>query len=226
MSRIALYPFLGTGIGLLIGMIGHELAHARVAVSLGDPTPRMMGRLTLNPKAHADLVGTVILPGIFLVSILFRSPFGLLFGWAKPVTIHPGRLRNPRRDAVVVALAGPVFNFLILVLAGIGFRAVTNSLAAGPVSETSLRIGEILLWIAVVNTFLFIINILPIPPLDGSKVLGRFLSPSAAMKMEEWGQYLILFLVVMFLFFQGVFRGAANAICSPILGLPPGLECI
>jgi len=215
MSRIDLYGFIGVGLGLLIGMIGHELAHARVAVSLGDPTPRMMGRLTLNPKAHADPLGTVILPGIFLISILFKSQLGFFFGWAKPVTIHPGRLRNPRRDGMIVALAGPAFNLLIVVIAGVAFRQMTSP-----------RMLDVVGLIAVVNTFLFIINILPIPPLDGSKVLARFLSPAAAMKMEEWSQYMFLFLIVLFLLFRGVLANAADAICSPILGLGPFEHCI
>jgi Zn-dependent protease len=219
MSRIDLYGFLGLGIGLLIGMIGHELAHARVAVSLGDPTPRMMGRLTLNPKAHADPVGTLILPGILLAATLFRSPFaGFLFGYAKPVTIHPGRLRNPRRDAVLVALAGPAFNLLIVVLVGIAFRTGDAQTINGDLfSQEGLY--WILFYVALVNTFLFIINILPIPPLDGSKVLARFLSPTAAMKMEEWGQYLLLFLIVLFLIFRGVLGNIAAAIYEPILDL-------
>jgi Zn-dependent protease len=218
MSRIDIYGFLGLGIGLLIGMIGHELAHARVAVSLGDPTPRMMGRLTLNPKAHADPFGTVIMPGIFLISVLFRSEFGFLFGYAKPVTIHPGRLRNPRRDAVLVALAGPAFNLLVVALVGIAFRqGSVDAVNADMAGREGLY--WILYWVAVVNTFLFIINILPIPPLDGSKVLARFLSPAAAMKMEEWGQYLILFLVVLFLIFRGVLGNFAAAIYEPILDL-------
>jgi Zn-dependent protease len=208
-SRLDVYGFLGAGIGLLIGMVGHELAHAWTAVKLGDPTPRMMGRLTLNPKAHADLLGTVIMPGIFLVSILFRASFGFLFGYAKPVIIHPGRLRNPRRDAVIVALAGPLFNLLVVFLAGFAFR---NASGANALDVIGL--------IAIVNTFLFIINILPIPPLDGSKVLARFLSPAAAAKMEEWGQYLILFLVVIFLVFSGVIQNIARAIYEPILGIP------
>jgi Zn-dependent protease len=175
----------------------------------------MMGRLTLNPKAHADPLGTVILPGIFLISILFKYNIGFFFGWAKPVTIHPGRLRNPRRDAMIVALAGPAFNLLIVILAGIAFRQVTER-----------RLLDILLLIAIVNTFLFIINILPIPPLDGSKVLARFLSPAAAMKMEEWSQYLFLFLLVLFWLFRPVLAGAVNAICGPALGLPAGFDCI
>lgn len=208
MSRLDVYGFLGAGLGLLIGMVGHELAHAWSAVRLGDPTPRMMGRLTLNPKAHADPIGTVVMPAIFLVSILFKAGFGFLFGYAKPVTIHPGRLRNPKRDAIIVALAGPFFNLLIVVLAGFGFRNVSG--------RSSLTV---FLWIAVVNTYLFIINILPIPPLDGSKVLARFLSPSAAARMEDWGQYLILILVVLFLVFSRVIENIAQAIYEPILGL-------
>jgi Zn-dependent protease len=216
-SRLDVYGFLGVGIGLLIGMVGHELSHAWTAVKLGDQTPRLMGRLTLNPKAHADPVGTLILPGIFLVSVLFRGGLGFLFGYAKPVTIHPGRLRNPKRDAVTVALAGPVFNLVVAILAGLAYRLNSTPL------ERLFHIGEddwrgILLGITVVNTFLFIINILPIPPLDGSKVLARFLSPAAAMRMEEWSQYLLLFLIALFLIFKGVIGNIAEAIYSPIIG--------
>jgi Zn-dependent protease len=211
MNHIDFYGFLGAGIGLLVGMIGHELSHAWTAVKLGDPTPRMMGRLTLNPKAHADPLGTVILPGIFLFSVLFQASLGFFFGYAKPVTIHPGRLRNPKRDAILVALAGPGFNLAVAATAGFGFKSVHGS--------TNLRL--VLLWIVIVNTFLFIINILPIPPLDGSKILARFLSPSAALKMEELGQYFILFIVVLFLIFHGVLENVARAVYCPLIGSPP-----
>ena len=220
-SRIDLYGFLGVGIGLLIGMIGHELSHAWTAVRLGDPTPRMMGRLTLNPKAHADPLGTIILPGIFLVSILFRSQLAFFFGYAKPVTIHPNRLRNPKRDSLIVALAGPAFNLAVVFAAAIWFRVTVP----GAQFERAIKVvdgglPEMIFWIAVVNTFLFIINILPIPPLDGSKILTRFLSPRAAMRMEEWSQYLLLFLIALFLVFRGLLSNIAEAIWAPILGLP------
>lgn len=215
MSRIDLYGFLGVGLGLLVGMIGHELAHAWVAVRLGDPTPRMMGRLTLNPKAHADPFGTVILPGIALVSILFKSPLGFFFGYAKPVTIHPGRLRHPRRDALIVALAGPGFNLLVVALIGVVFRRMS-----------SLRVLDVLFLMAQVNTYLFIINILPFPPLDGSKILTRFLSPSAAMKLESLSQYLIFFLIALFLIFSSVIANVAEAIYTPILGNPAVLSTV
>jgi Zn-dependent protease len=209
-SRLDVYSFIGAGLGLLVGMIGHEFAHAWLAVRLGDQTPRFMGRLTLNPKVHVDPFGTLVMPAIFLVSLLFKAGIGFIFGYAKPVTIHPERMRKPRRDAVIVALAGPAFNLFVIVLAGIAFRAVS--------ATSNLEI--VLLWIARVNAFLFVINVLPIPPLDGSKILARFISPSAAARMEEYGQYLILFLIVLFIFFHGVVENIAEAVYEPILGIP------
>ena len=210
MSKIDFWGFVGAAIGIFAGMIGHEYAHARTAVSLGDPTPRMMGRLTLNPKAHVDPFGTLIMPAVFLFTILFRASFGFFFGYAKPVTVHPGRMRNPKRDAILVALAGPAFNLALAAAAGYAFRQVGDS-------ESLLNV---LFWITVINSFLFIINILPIPPLDGSRILSRFLSPSAAMKMEEYGQYLILFLLALFLIFPKVLQNMGEAVYCPLLGSP------
>jgi Zn-dependent protease len=207
-GRLDIYGFLGAGIGLLIGMIGHELAHAWVAVRRGDQTPRFMGRLTLNPKVHMDPFGTLVMPAIFLVAVLFNASVGFFFGYAKPVTIHPERMRNPRRDAVLVALAGPAFNLAMVGLAGIAFR----------MAPLSTNLLEALYVIGIVNAFLFVINLLPIPPLDGSRILARFLSPSAAARMEDWGQYLILFLIALFIIFRGVVGNMAAAVYEPILG--------
>ena len=212
MSRIDLYGFIGAALGIFVGMVGHEYSHARAAVAFGDPTPRMMGRLTLNPKAHVDPFGTLIMPAVFLVTVLFKASFGFFFGYAKPVTVHPGRMRNPKRDAVLVALAGPGFNLALAAAAGFGFQNV----------GTSTRLLEVLFWITVINSFLFIINILPIPPLDGSRILARFLSPAAAMKMEELGQYLILFLLALFLIFPRVLENMGQAVYCPLLGSPFG----
>lgn len=222
MSRIDVYGFVGVVVGLLIGMVGHELAHAWSAVKLGDPTPRMMGRLTFNPKAHADPIGTLILPGIFAISILFKSELGFLFGYAKPVTIHPNRFRNPKRDSILVALAGPFFNLAVAAVAGFGFRALTSNPLEPLERLLALRSNDwrsFFVWVVVVNSFLFIINILPIPPLDGSKILARFLPPAAQMKMEEWSQYLFLFLIVLFIVFRGVLGNMAAAIYEPLLGI-------
>jgi Zn-dependent protease len=209
-GRLDLYDFVGAAIGLLIGMIGHEFAHGLMAVRLGDQTPRFMGRLTLNPKKHVDPFGTLIMPGIFLVAILFKADLRFIFGYAKPITTHPERLRNPRRHGIVVALAGPAFNLLVVALVAIPFRKLT------PFSREWLILGEI----GVVNTFLFLINILPIPPLDGAKILARFLSPATAARMEDASQYIILFIVALFLVFHGVIENIAKAIYEPILGLP------
>ena len=220
MSRFDFFGFVGVVVGLLVGMVGHELAHAWSAVKLGDPTPRMMGRLTLNPKAHADPVGTLILPGIFAISVLFEAPSLFLFGYAKPVTIHPNRLRNPKRDTILVALAGPVFNLFVVAVIALIFRASASTLGDRVIAAGTDNWRRALYFAAVVNTFLFIINILPIPPLDGSKILARFLPPAAQVKMEEWSQYLFLFIIVLFLIFRGVLQNVAAAIYEPLMGLP------
>jgi Zn-dependent protease len=112
---------------------------------------------------------------------------------------------------MLVAFAGPAFNLAVVGLAGVGYRNVTDP-----------RLLQVIGLIALVNTYLFIINILPIPPLDGSKVLARFLSPAAAVKMQEWGQYLLLFLLVLFLVFHGVIENIARSIYEPILGIRRG----
>lgn len=180
---------LGLAIGLLVGIVGHELAHAIAADRLGDPTPRQAGRITLNPKAHADPLGTIVLPVIFTLSVLVGRPLGIFFGWAKPVPTNPFRLRRPRDHRVLVAVAGPLTNLAIVVVAGLGFRV---TFATPPGGSLPAVLYEVLL----VNAFLFVLNVLPIPPLDGSKVLARFLSPQAAMSYEQLGQYGPLFLLL------------------------------
>src|SRR5437867_4296752 len=134
-------------------MIGHELAHGWTAVRLGDQSPRFTGRLTLNPKAHIDPFGTLVMPAIFLVSILFKAGIGFIFGYAKPITVRPERLRKRRRDTITVALAGPAFNLAIIAAAGIVYRSVP------PLSN----LEAVFFWIARVNAFLLVVNILPIP---------------------------------------------------------------
>lgn len=201
--------FLGLAIGLLVGMVGHEYAHARTADYFGDKTARLHGRLTLNPKAHVDPLGTLILPAIFLFPVLVGSSVfgGVIFGWAKPVPVSPHRMRHPRSDGMWTALAGPATNFALAALAGLAIRAGASG-----------RVAQVLFFALTANVFLGIINALPIPPLDGSKVLARALSPQAAFKMEELGQYGLLFLILLFLFFQdplvrladGVIRGLVS----------------
>ncbi|MBR1859044.1 MAG: site-2 protease family protein [Selenomonadaceae bacterium] len=174
--------------GLIIAMTVHEYAHARVAVSLGDFTPRMMGRLTLNPAAHIDPFGLLML---FLVR----------FGWAKPVIVNPNNFRNPRRDDILVSLAGPAANlitaFLTLIVMVLIIKLGFN-MTAGTSTVFSL--------ILIYNINFAIFNMLPIPPLDGSAVLKQLLPYELAQRYRELERY-SFFILIIFLMVPGLLSG-------------------
>lgn len=225
---ITLARLLGIGLGLLLGMVLHEFAHALASDRLGDRTPRMAGRLTLNPVPHIDPVGTVAMPALFLIVSLVGRPFGMIFGYAKPVPTNPRMLRNPRRDEVIVALAGPGMNLALAAAAGYGVRAMDPGVVlealgafvgAGSLTASSLLVLA-LLFATTVNVFLMIVNSLPIPPLDGSTVLGLFLSPRARFKMHELAQYSLLFVILLFFIFRGVLGAMADPVCRAFTGVP------
>lgn len=156
---------------LIFSIILHEVAHGYVADKLGDPTARYAGRLTLNPIPHIDLLGSIIVP---LIAVL--SPGGFLFGWAKPVPYNPYNLtRSPRWGELMVAAAGPGTNFALAILFALLARAV-----ADPVFVAICFIG------VLVNLWLGLLNLVPIPPLDGSKVLQGILPASLAHGYGEW----------------------------------------
>lgn len=140
-------------IALLIAITIHEFSHAWAADRLGDPTPRMAGRLTLNPLKHLDLLGTIML---FLVH----------FGWGKPVPINPRYFRKPLSYSALTALAGPLSNFLLAILLSIIFKYIWQFLPQ--------EILQLFIWIIEINLVLGVFNLLPLPPLDGSKILGLF----------------------------------------------------
>ena len=164
--------------GLVIAMTFHEYAHARAAVSLGDFTPRLMGRLTLNPTAHIDPIGLLML---FLVR----------FGWAKPVMINPSNFRQPKRDDILVSLAGPMMNLFL------GFVAFCVMLLINAhrldVSQITYTIIQM---IFVYNVNFAIFNMLPIPPLDGSHILRNLLPPDLAYRYQSIERYSILIMIV------------------------------
>lgn len=182
--------------GLILALTIHEASHAFLANRLGDATAKAAGRLTLNPLAHLDLMGTLML-------LLFR------FGWGKPVPVNPLNFKNPRLDNFKVALAGPLSNLAVAVL-----LAAIKRLIGLPSSVLDIFI--------LVNLILAVFNILPIPPLDGSKVLGIFLSPGAYFEIERLGPYILL--AFLFVSFVGVFplfdwlSGAVNAIFTILTG--------
>jgi Zn-dependent protease len=168
-----------SAVPMLAAIVFHEVAHGAVAYVLGDPTAARHGRLTLNPLPHIDPVGTVLLPGFLLVTSFLTGTSPFVFGWAKPVPVDYRQLRHPRRDSVLVALAGPVTN---LVLAAIG--AVVLAAIPADVEHGSLAHGLGLMaeTSVIVNCVLAVFNLMPIPPLDGGHVLAALL-PAPAVRV-------------------------------------------
>ncbi len=170
---------------VLLAITLHEAAHGWAAAKLGDPTARLMGRVTLNPFAHVDLVGTVLIP---LALLLMSAPF--LFGYAKPVPVNFSRLRNPRRDMALVALAGPASNIVLAILGALAFHLVPVL----PDSATQWA-AEMLQRLVLLNLILAVFNMLPIPPLDGGRILVSILPDWAAWKvarLERAGLFIVI----------------------------------
>ena len=182
-------------IGLAIGVVFHEYMHGRVADMLGDHTARNAGRLTLNPIPHIDPFGTILLP---LALIVFRSPF--LFGYAKPVPVNPFFFKNPRRDMLLVALAGPLTNFaLAFLVAMIGM--VIRLAGVNPFGSAN-EIFIALFLIAEINVVLAFFNLIPVPPLDGSHIVEFFLPPRARKTYESMAPYGFM-VILLFLWLLG-----------------------
>lgn len=194
------FTIVGAVIVVVLSITSHEAAHAWVADRLGDPTARRMGRVTLNPLPHIDPFFTVMLPGILLL-----SGFGIIFGGAKPVPVNIHQLRHPRRDWALVGAAGPVSNLLIGLLL-CGLLAVLIEFAG----FTRVSIGTKVLSIGIfVNVLLAVFNLIPIPPLDGSRVVQYFLAPrglEAYRRIEQFGLLIILGLFFLVPPFQDLLR--------------------
>jgi Zn-dependent protease len=171
-----------------MSVILHELAHGYSALMLGDPTAKYAGRLTLNPLKHLDPVGSVILP-----LILYLLPGNLIFGWAKPVPYNPYNLRNQRWGEAIVAGSGPLTNIFIAVVFGLVIRI---AIYGGFATEAFIQLTSI---IVVLNIVLAIFNLVPIPPLDGSKILFSVL-PYHARRLRQVLEQYGLILVILFIF--------------------------
>lgn len=198
-------------VAVFTAIVLHEFSHGYIAFRLGDPTAKVQGRLTLNPLAHIDPIGTILVP---IVLVILRSPF--LFGWAKPVPINPNYFRNPYKGMFYVAIAGPLMNIaLALGASAIGRLAIL-------ITPLSLLYGRgfsayfvqtifyLLGFFVIINIILAVFNMLPIPPLDGSRVLTYFLPPEGKrvmMQLERYG-----FLIVLALLYLGALRGLIGLI--------------
>ena len=183
---------------LLLAIIVHEVAHGFVADKLGDPTARRMGRLTLNPIPHIDLFGSIIIPGFL---ILTGSTF--VIGWAKPVPVDIRRFRDPLRDFAITSLAGPASNLAQLIVFVVLFR-----LASALVWPN--WVGYLAFSGAAINLFLAVFNLIPIPPLDGSRLLAASLPPQAAVQylsVDRFG-FVIIFGLLYIGAFEPLFRVA------------------
>lgn len=178
-------------IPVIFAITVHEVAHGWVANKLGDPTAKKLGRLTLNPIKHVDLVGTILIPGIL---ILLGSKF--IFGYAKPVPVTWQNLKNQRRDIALVAIAGPISNLIMALLWGLIYKFSLLFLANSPMlinALTTMAMAGIF-----VNIILMVLNLIPIPPLDGSRVVSSFLSPKLSYyynRVEPYGFFILLALL-------------------------------
>jgi Zn-dependent protease len=172
---------------LFFSVILHEVAHGYAALKLGDPTAQAAGRLTMNPVKHMDPYGTVILP-LFL--ILIRSPF--LVGWAKPVPVNPNLMRDPKQGMMLVGAAGPLANITLILMSALALRAL-------PFSAPPL-LFDLFKYCCAINIILALFNLVPIPPLDGSRVVAGILPPKIReiyVGVERYGIFIIIGLLYL-----------------------------
>ena len=190
---------------VLLAVSLHEAAHAWMADKKGDATARLMGRLTFNPLKHIDPIGTIVVPALMIFAT------GFAFGWAKPVPVDARNLHNPKKDMMWVALAGPVSNFIMAVL----WAVFLNISVLFVDSRSSISMFFLLMPVAgiTVNVILGVLNLLPIPPLDGGRIMAGILPPAASMqysKIEPYGFFIIIALML---------SGMLSSIIFPVVNL-------
>lgn len=206
--KLALYLL----VALVPSLVLHEYGHALAADRLGDPSPRRWGRLTLDPRPLIDPFGTIILPALALILVAANAGFVIpVFAYAKPMPFDPRYLGNPKRDALIVVLSGLASNLVLAAIAGVLLRI-------GLTGEPRLITFSFLF----VNVFMFVIQLMPVPGLDGSKLLARVLSPRVREIYQGLDQYIVLFMLAIFFLLGGPFLGIVNglfrAVCTVVAG--------
>lgn len=209
----ALRQIIISAFPILIAITFHELSHGLVANKLGDPTAKMMGRLTLNPIAHIDLIGTILMP--LMLIILTNGQF--VFGYAKPVPINPANFRNPKKDMAISASAGPITNILLAIASILILKFIIAPLSLLLPESFSMTVMRPLIMIftssVIINVVLAVFNMIPIPPLDGGRVLIGFLPYKQAVsfsKIEPFGFIIVIILIA---------TGMANYFVIPLVNL-------
>ena len=186
---------------LIFSVIAHEYAHGYCALRCGDDTAYIMGRLNFNPLKHADLTGTLIVP---LVLYMLNAP---MFGWAKPVPVNYYRLQGGRRDMALVAFAGPFTNLALMFIAAVLLKVCFIAGFALPV------LIKLLFYTVMINLVLAVFNLIPVPPLDGSKIISFFMPPAMAAKylrLERYGFFILLILIL---------SGGLNYVVTPVFNV-------
>lgn len=201
-------------VGLLIGVDLRSYAQALVATRLNDPTPRQMGRLTLNPRAHVDPFGTLFLPAILLLPVLFARSTFLPFAYAKPMPLNPFSTRKPDNEATAVAAAGIGTNVALAFFFGLLARVAGTG-----------QLGAFVAACLQVQVVLAAMNIVPVPPLDGSRIVARFLAGRAREVYQSLDQYGALFMLAIFFIFAGPIFSFVVAIGNGICGVTAGASC-
>ena len=198
-----------TALPVIFAITLHEAAHGYAARHFGDPTAWQEGRISLNPLRHIDPVGTLLVPAIILITSHFAAGSAMLFGWAKPVPVNFGRLRNPKRDMLWVAAAGPASNLVM----ALGWACVLKLVISLPLGIYSLPLAKMSEVGISVNILLMVLNLLPLPPLDGGRIAVSLLPHALAWKfaqLERWGFPILLLLL---------FTGVLGSIMGPFVSL-------
>ncbi|MCP4147206.1 MAG: site-2 protease family protein [bacterium] len=199
--------FVIMAVVLIISVSIHEAAHGWMAEKFGDPTARNLGRITLNPIPHIDIVGSIVVP------LICYFAGGILFGWAKPVPINPYNLRDRKRANIMISIAGPVSNILLAVTGIVGLLLLKH-LGIALATSLIVIIIKIFKFLVVINVILTVLNLLPIPPLDGSHILEEMLHGNALYHFQKIKPY--GFMILLGILYLGVLRMIVNPIFSII----------